>query len=177
MIKKKYTLYLILPCLILMGCNKSAKDELTSKKTTKITILCKGQSYYTSRSEKGETKHQSKATTSYIFTVSDSTLSIDINGSSTISPLNYEYLEQMGKPKAMGNWTVNEQKIHFQQYYWDHFDDQHDKETSNDHEISINRISGEWVERRDNSVKNKNQKWTYDDWMDIGTCENASQKF
>jgi hypothetical protein len=167
----------MLVCLILMGCNKSAKDELTSKKTTKITILCKGQKYYTSRSEKGETKHQSTVTTSYIFTVSDSSLTIDTNGSSSISPLNYEYLDQKGKPKAMSNWTVNEQKIHFEQYYWDHFDDQHDKETSSNNDISINRISGEWLERRNSSIKYKNQSWTYDYWMDIGTCENANQKF
>lgn len=170
-------LLVIFICCSFLGCDKKSTDASSTKKIEKITVVCKGKSSMTMKSEKGESTHESSVIKSYIFKVTDSTFTFETNGSSYTAPLNYEYLDQDGQPKAVGTWEVNEQKIHFKQYFWDHIDKKNDKETTNDHEISINRISGEWIERRRSSLRYKNKEWRDDYFMDVGTCENASPKF
>ena len=173
---KIYGLMLVL-CVSLLGCNNSEKNELHPIKQTKITVLCKGESTATTKSAKEQTTHKSKISTSYVFTSSDNAFSFERNGSIKITPLNYEYLEQVGKPKAVGNWVVNEQRIYYQQYYWTYLDEKNDKETLDDNEISINRISGEWLERNQHSVKYRGKEWVDEYTVVTGVCENAAQKF
>lgn len=170
-------IFIFLACCGLLGCDKTSVNESPAKKIEKITVLCKGKRNTTTKSDKGNTSYDSVVTTSYIFKVSDSTFSFETDGSSITAPLNYEYLDQDGRPKAVGTWNVNEQQIRFKQYYWDHIDPKHDKETMHDHEIIINRISGEWIERRHNSTKYANKNWSDEYTLEVGTCENASPKF
>lgn len=173
---KIYGLMLVL-CISLLGCNNSEKKELNPIKQTKITVLCKGERTATARSAKEQTTYKSKISTSYVFTNIDNTFSFDRDGSIKITPLNYEYLEQVGKPKAVGNWMVNEQRIYYKQYFWTYLDEKNDRDTLDDSEISINRISGEWVERNQHSVKDRGKEWVDKYTLVTGFCENAAQKF
>jgi len=173
---KKHTFILFL-CISLFGCEDSAKINSNLKKQAKITVLCKGQRTNTIKSGQEQTTYKSNISTSYIFTTAGSAFSFDRDGSININPLNYEYPDQVGKPKAVGNWVVNEQKIYYKQYFWTYLDEKNDKETLDDNDISINRISGEWLERRFHSVKNRGKDWVEEYTVDAGVCENAAQKF
>lgn len=162
--------------LFLYGCNKAQDVKVEQEK---ITVRCEGTRYVESENHNGKEKYQTKRTTSFVFTKGSKSDGWSFNeaGGTNIFNMNYEYLDQPGKPKADTRFYVDEQVIKFQQYFWQTLDDKQSQATTSDWEITMNRITGEWYERRNNDLVWTDGTKLKESFTTIGKCENAAQKF
>jgi hypothetical protein len=164
---------------VLISCSK--KDE--QKLSAPIQLLCKGMQYihYETNKERPP-EYKSTITSTYLFKQSevlkDNSWTIYENGGgSDPTNLNYEYLDQAGKPKSIQIFSINEQVIKFTSRFWKRIDEQNDWGMSHSREIEINRISGDWRVQESTENKWKDGSWKNEKRLISGTCENASQKF
>ena len=159
--------------IFLSACNKQKEAQ------EKITVACEGTRHYFFENEKRKDEDKTKRSTSYVF-VRDSKSgewTFSEAGGSNVFFINYEYLDQPGKPKASTYIYVDEQIIKFQYYFWQGLDEkQHESRTTN-WNLSMNRITGEWNERRNDDVVRTDGGKSTEVTTTAGKCQNASQKF
>jgi len=175
----KLLIYIFLICLSLVSCSKRDTEKQVVEQ---IKLTCSGSRFqsHSSKPYDGKTIDKTeKVNKTYIFTGKKINDVIEWNleedGSIVNLNLNYENLNDSGHPKRISSTFISDNDISITLNFWKLIDKNEKFDTQDNREIKINRVNGDWSDKKVYEVESNEGKGTRDYYLSKGTCERVKE--